>query len=352
MGHEITLQPSGKKFQATTAVSILTSALESGISLSYSCRAGMCGTCKCKIAEGEVDHGESSLAYLTEAERSQGYAMLCQAKPKSDLVIEARELELADSVRPRVTPCRVAKLDRLADDVMGLRIRMPMNENLRFLAGQYIDFLLPGDERRSYSISTAPTAEGVTELEFHIRHMPGGIFTDHVFSGMKIRELHTIEGPFGTFFLREDSDKPIIFIASGTGAAPVKSMLADAFKKGINTRRPIHFYWGGRTRNCLYMADLMAQWQQEHENFVFVPVVSDATEQCAWQGRTGYVHQAVLDDFSDLAGHQVYACGSPVMVGAARRDFVAARSLDANEFFADEFLSAADRITTDEARTA
>lgn len=346
MAFEVKLQPSGKTFMVEDGKSILTAALDAGISLAYSCRAGMCGTCKAVIASGEIDHGESSFSYLSAQERQSGVAMLCQARARSSLVVEAAELPMHDIVQPRITPARVAKLDKVADDVMVLKVRVPMNENLRFVAGQYIDVLLPGDERRSYSIATPPATEGVNELEFHIRHMPGGLFTDHVFSAMKLREILTLEGPFGTFFLREDSPKPIVCVASGTGAAPMQSMLEHIFKSGINQTRPVHFYWGGRTRNCLYMANLMSRWQEQHRNFSFIPVLSEATEQCQWSGRTGFVHQAVMQDFPDLSGHQVYACGSPAMVNAARSDFIQHRQLPETEFFADEFLSAADRAMT------
>ncbi len=343
MAFNVVVQPGGKTFSVEPGASILAAALQAGISLPYSCRMGVCGTCIGKVLEGQVDHAKSSPAYLDEDARRAGHAMLCQAIPRSDLVIEAQELKWLEGVKPRPMPGRVAGLERAAPDVMVVRVRLPMNENLLFAAGQYMDLMLAQGERRSYSMATTPTAEGVTELELHIRHLPGGLFTDHVFSAMKPRELLKLEGPFGSFFIREDSSLPIIFLASGTGFAPVKAMLTHAFKMGVHEKREMHLYWGGRTRKCLYMADLATQWAQQYEGFNFVPVVSNATAQCEWDGRSGYVHEAVLKDFGDLSGFQVYACGSPLVINAAHRDFVSKRGLLEENFFSDEFLTAADR---------
>jgi CDP-4-dehydro-6-deoxyglucose reductase len=222
--------------------------------------------------------------------------------------------------------------------VMGLRL--PMNENFRFLAGQYIDVLLKEAKRRSYSIANAPKPEGVTFLEVHVRHTPGGLFTDHVFSKAKVRDLLRFEGPLGTFYLREDSDKPIVMVASGTGFAPIKAMCEAAFERDL--KRPITLYWGCRARRDLYMLDVPASWQRE--NFKFIPVLSDPTPECQWTGRTGFVHRAVMQDFPDMSGVQVYACGAPVMVDAARADFGSQCGLPAEEFFADSFLTEADKV--------
>ncbi|MBC7204742.1 MAG: CDP-6-deoxy-delta-3,4-glucoseen reductase [Pusillimonas sp.] len=344
MSFKVVLDSNGKEFDASPGQNILAAALDAGISLHYSCRSGLCGACQCKILKGDIDHGDASLAYLTAEKRADGYAMLCQATARSDLVLDAQELSGFDGVKPRITPCRVAKLERVANDVMVLTIRTPMNENLLFVAGQYVDFLFPDGKTRSYSIASIPSAQGVTQLELHIRHMPGGLFTDHVFSKMKIRELLTMEGPFGTFYVRENSDRPMVFVASGTGFAPIKSMLSVIFAKGLNQQRSINFYWGGRTRDSLYMHDLVAQWADEHENFKYIPVLSEATEACSWTGRVGNVHLAVMEDFPDLSGYQVYACGAPAMVNAAKHDFIEKCNLPEGEFFADEFLSELDRL--------
>jgi CDP-4-dehydro-6-deoxyglucose reductase len=220
---------------------------------------------------------------------------------------------------------------------MGLRL--PMNENFRFLAGQYIDLLLKDGKRRSYSLAHPPRPEGVTYLELHVRHTPGGLFTDRVFSGMKVREILRFEGPLGTFYLRE-SEKPAVMVASGTGFAPLRAMCESALEKGL--KRPITLYWGCRAKRDLYMLDLPSSWNAP--GFKFIPVLSDPTPDCQWTGRTGFVHRAVMEDFPDMSGVQVYACGAPVMVDAARRDFSLHCSLPSEEFFADSFLTEADKL--------
>jgi len=204
---------------------------------------------------------------------------------------------------------------------------------------QYIDFLLKDGKRRSYSIANPPRPEGVTALELHVRHTPGGAFTDQVFSSLKVRDLLRFEGPLGTFFLREESSKPIVMVASGTGFAPIKAMCESALQRGL--KREMTLYWGCRAKRDLHMLDVPQGWKAD--NFRFVPVLSDPTPECQWTDRTGFVHRAVMHDFPDLSGVQVYACGAPVMVDAARRDFVAQCSLPAEEFFADSFLTEADK---------
>ncbi len=352
MAFEVTLQPSGHVFTSTPDTPVLTAGLQAGFQLPYSCRSGICGTCKGRVLSGTVDHGNASESYLTLEERQAGITMLCQARARSDLVVEVRELQGLAGIQTRVVPCRVIAIERAAEDVTVLRVRIPMNEHMRFLAGQYVDLLLANGERRSYSIACPPHPQGVTELEFHIRHIPGGLFTDHVFGGMKPRELLKFEGPLGTCFVREESRKPIVFLASGTGFAPIKAMLLDAFARSMNASRELRLYWGGRTRPDLYMMDTVRQWAETHGHFTFVPVLSAPTPACGWSGRTGNVHEAVLQDFGDLSGHQVYACGAPVMVDAARQSFVRERGLPDSEFFADEFFNASDRIAAGHATTS
>jgi CDP-4-dehydro-6-deoxyglucose reductase len=231
-------------------------------------------------------------------------------------------------------------IDKPAPDVAVLRLRVPLNEILFFMAGQYVDILLPDGSRRSYSLAVRPNPEELTQIELHIRHVPGGRFTEHVFSQLKLRDLLRFEGPFGSFFLR-DSEKPAILLASGTGFAPIKSMVEHALATGDS--RPLHIYWGGRRIEDIYHMELARQWASDHPHITFIPVLSEAG-QSDWSGRAGFVHQAVMNDVSDLSSYQVYACGAPVMVDAARSDFVRLRSLPPDQFFADAFLTEADRI--------
>jgi CDP-4-dehydro-6-deoxyglucose reductase, E3 len=330
---KVKIQPSGHQFDVAEGESVLTAAMRQDLVLPYGCRNGACGTCKGKILEGEVDYGVYQKKALTEDEKAQGKALFCQARPLTDLVIEARTIGAAKDIQIKTLPCRVQKMERLADDVIVLHLKLPANERLQFLAGQYIEFLLKDGSRRSFSMGNAPHDDELIEL--HVRHVAGGQFTAHVFGKMKERDILRFEGPLGTFFLREDSAKPIVFVASGTGFAPIKSIIEHALHKGVV--RPMVLYWGGRRPKDLYMAALPQQWPIK-----YVPVVSDALPEDQWTGRTGFVHRAVMDDFPDLSAHQVYACGVPVMVDAARRDFTQRCRLPEDEFFADSFTTQAD----------
>jgi CDP-4-dehydro-6-deoxyglucose reductase len=331
--HKVTVQPSGHAFEVQEGESILTAALRQDLVLPYGCRNGACGSCKGRILEGRVDYGVHQPKALTDEEKGQGKALFCQARPLTDLVVEARTVGAAKDIPIRTLPCRVQKLERLADDVMAISLKLPANERLQFLAGQYIEFLLKDGSRRSFSMANAPHDDEL--LQLHVRHVPGGQFTDHVFGKMKERDILRFEGPLGTFFLREDSPKPVVFVASGTGFAPIKSVIEHALRK--NVARPMTLYWGGRRPKDLYLDALARQWPLK-----YVPVVSDALPEDGWTGRTGFVHRAVMEDFPDLSGCQVYACGVPVMVDAARRDFVQRCGLPEGEFFADSFTTQAD----------
>jgi len=336
--HTVTIQPSGHVFQVEDGETILAAALRQGFILPYGCKNGACGSCKGKLLSGGVDYGVYQRKALTDAEKADGKALFCQAKPLTDVVIEARTIGAAKDIPVKTLPCRIQKLERLVDDVIVMYLKLPANERLQFLAGQYLEFLLKDGSRRSFSMANAPHDDEF--LQLHVRHVPGGKFTDHVFTKMKERDILRFEGPQGTFFLREDSEKPIVLVASGTGFAPIKSILEHAFNKGVT--RPMTLYWGGRRPKDLYLNELPTRWAAEHPNFRYVPVVSDALPEDGWTGRKGFVHLAVMEDFPDLSGHQVYACGVPVMVEAARRDFIGRCRLPEDEFYADSFTTQAD----------
>ena len=235
-------------------------------------------------------------------------------------------------------PTRVNLLEKKSADVMLLRLQLPANDSFSYHAGQYVEFILRDGARRSYSMANAPHTLAAG-LELHIRHMPGGKFTDHVFKIMKEKEILRIEGPFGSFYLREDSAKPIILLASGTGFAPIKAVLEHMQFKGIS--RAATLYWGGRRPADLYLDDWVQAQLAAMPNLHYVPVVSDALPEDGWTGRTGFVHQAVLQDFPDLSGHQVYACGAPIVVDSARAAYTGQAGLPEEEFFADSFTSEA-----------
>ncbi len=287
---------------------------------------------------GEIDFGNYAGGVLSEDEKAQGKALFCKATPHGDVTIEARDVRRAGDVQLKKLPARVEHLDKVTEDVAIVRLKIPANERLAFKAGQYLDILMRDGRRRSFSMATAPHDDAL--LELHIRHLAGGAFTDPLFATGKAKDIWRFEGPFGDFFLREDSDKPIIFVASGTGFAPIKAIIEHANHLGI--AREMVLYWGGRRPHDLYLAHLAKAWEEKHAHFTFIPVVSDATQEDAWQGRTGFVHRAVMHDFPDLSGYQVYACGAPIVVDSARSDFIAQCKLPENEFFADSFTVAAE----------
>ncbi len=337
MTHQVTVHPSGHSFAVPEGETVLASALAAGYHLPYGCRNGACGSCKGKLVTGAIDYGKYQRGALSDDERAAGYALFCVARPLTDLKIEVRAIGAVKDIVVKKLPCRVHKIARVADDVIILQLKLPANERLQFLAGQYIEFILKDGSRRSFSMANPPHDDEF--LELHVRHVPGGSFTDHVFGALKERDILRFEGPLGSFFL-QPGDKPILFVASGTGFAPIKAIIEDAFNKGVD--RPMTLYWGARRPKDLYLNALPQKWAAEHPRFKYVPVVSDALPEDRWTGRTGFVHHAVMADFADLSGYQVYACGVPVMVESARRDFTHERGLPIDEFFADSFTTQAD----------
>ena len=334
MPHQITIKPSNHVFAVNDGETILEAALRQGFVIAYGCRNGACGTCKGKVLEGSVDYGKYQEHALPDTEKTRGMALFCQAQPLTDLAIECREISAVKDIQIRTLPCRVQKMERIAPDVMMLYLKLPANERLQFLAGQYIDILMKDGGRRSLSMANAPHDDAL--LQLHLRNY-GGPFSNHVFHRMKEKEILRFEGPLGTFFLREDSDKPLILLASGTGFAPIKAIVEHMLHKGI--KRPTALYWGARVRADLYLNELAEKWQRE-DGIRYVPVLSEARPDDRWTGRTGFVHRAVMDDHPDLSGHQVYACGAPVMVEAAHQDFTTRHKLPDEEFFSDAFTPA------------
>ena len=337
MPARVTLQPSGHSFDLEEYETLLAGALRQGYGLPYGCRSGSCGTCKGQVLAGEVDRGDFQSSALTEAEVAAGKALFCLARPLGDVTIEARMVSGVRDIQIRKIPVRVESIERPNHDVAILKLKLPATESFHFLPGQYIDFLLADGKRRSFSLAGQP-GEGL--LELHIRHYPGGTFSRHVFEELKPRTILRIEGPLGTFILREDSDKPIIFMAGGTGFAPIKGIIQQALASG--TLRQMVLYWGARTLADLYMGELAGRFQAEHPNFTFIPVLSEPRAEDHWPGRTGLVHEAILADFDDLSGYEVYACGAPVMVDAGKRAFTTTRGLPEEAFYSDPFTVSVD----------
>lgn len=343
MTFKVTVNPAGVSFPVEKNESILAAAIRHSIGLPYGCKDGACSSCRCRVVEGSVTRravSEYTAGPLADA--LDGFVLTCCSTPQTDIVLESPLVPMSADYPVRKIPGRVIQIHRAAHDVAILRLQLPSAQVMRYRPGQYIDFLLASGDRRSYSMATAPHLQEVSSaLELHIRHLPGGKFTDHVFGGLKAAEILRFEGPFGTFFLREDSDKPIVLLASGTGIAPVKAILEHIEHKRIG--RPVILYWGARRRADLYLHSWAVEFEERYPTLRYVPVLSHSPQEENWQGRKGLVHLAVMTDLPDLAGYQVYACGAPLMVEAARRDFRTHCGLPEDEFYADAFISDAEK---------
>jgi len=336
MTYQVTIQPSGHTFAVEQAESVLDAALRQGIILPYGCRNGSCGSCLGAVLSGTVRYEGGPPAALAALPAAAGKALFCQARAASDLVIGVREVEAVQDIEIRTMPCRVAHLEHLAHDVIRVCLKLPANERLQFLAGQYVNILLKGHAPRAFSIANAPHADEFIEL--HIRHVEGGYFTEQVFHHLREKALLRFQGPLGTFFLRENSERPAILIGGGTGFAPLKGMLEHAFE--IGWRQPLHLFWGVRARRDLYLDELPRQWERQYANFRYTPVLSEPGPGDAWTGETGLVTDAVVLQYPELAGFDVYASGPPAMVQSGYRLFTA-HGLDEAHFFSDAFEYAA-----------
>ena len=331
MTNRVKIETSGHEFSIKDDESVLDAAIRQGVHLPYGCRNGKCGKCMGKVVQGEVQYAEEP-GTLSSTDKALGMALFCQAHAKTDLVIESRENETAKDIPVVKLPCRLETLEKLNHDVMYLKLKLPEAERMEFLAGQYIDFLLKDGKHRSFSIANAPHND--EHIELHIRHISEGKFTTDVFANMKVKEMFRIEGPHGNFYIREKSKKPIIFMAGGTGFAPLKGMVEHALNIGLE--RPIHIFWGARAAEDLYMGEVAQKFTKLNPLIRYTPVLSDPKEDDNWAGRTGWVHEAILQDYPDLSAHEVYAAGPPAMVYAAEDAFKAA-GLAKENYISDAF---------------
>jgi CDP-4-dehydro-6-deoxyglucose reductase len=333
MSFNVRTEPGGHAFNVENGENLLAAALHQGIGLPYGCRNGLCGSCAATLVQGEIVYPDG------KPEALRGHApnicLTCQAVPRSDLIIEVAEVQTAAEIPVRTLPCRVVGKEQLSHDVMRLYLTLPQGQRLQFFAGQYLDFILNDGRKRAFSIANAPHDDEFVEL--HVRHVPGGEFTDYVFDSMKEKTILRFQAPLGTFILREDTDRPMIFMGGGTGFAPIKGMIEHAFH--IGEERPMHLYWGVRSKRDLYLPDLPARWARKHANLTYTPVLSEPDAD--WTGRTGFVHEAVVADHPDMSGFDVYMSGPPVMVEAGRVAFEA-RGLTLDHMFSDAFAYAAD----------
>lgn len=329
MTHHVHLARSRLRFDVAPGETVLAAGLRQGLALPFGCQGGTCASCRVRLLEGRVEHGPD-LRALSQAERDAGYILMCQARPLSDLELQLHQPERLELLRPRQLPVRLLERSMLSHDVVGLSVRLPRGEPFRYLPGQYVDFLLADGRRRSFSIANAPTAAGT--LEFHLRVTPQGWFAHYAQEQLAAKAILRLEGPLGAFYLREDSTRPVVMMAGGTGFAPLKAMLEQQFRAGQS--RPFHLFWGARARRDLYLHALAEDWARRHPQLRYTAVLSEPDAD--WTGERGFVHEAVLRHHPDLTGHEVYMAGPPVMVHAGKQAFVQA-GLDADHLYYDSF---------------
>ena len=331
MVFKVKIQPSGHEFEVEAGETVLDAALRHSIDLSYGCRSGACGSCLGTLISGQVHYEDEPVA-LTDEMVNEGKALFCMAIPESDLEIGADELEQLEDIQIKNLRCRVEQKDRLNHDVISLKLKLAGDERLQYHAGQYIEFILDDGKRRAFSIANAPHNDDLIEL--HIRHVEGGVFTDFLFEDMPDKSMLRLEGPLGSFFLREKTERPIIMVGGGTGFGPIKAMIEHAIYVGL--RQPVHLFMGVRALRDLYMNDMVQDWMNENSNISFTPVLSEPLVEDNWLGETGYVHEAVARSFKDLSGFDIYLCGPPPMINAAVELFVKQGAKKEN-MFSDAF---------------
>ncbi|HVA55474.1 MAG TPA: CDP-6-deoxy-delta-3,4-glucoseen reductase [Gammaproteobacteria bacterium] len=332
MPHRASLRPGGHGFEVRDNETVLAAALRQGVHLPDGCRNGSCGVCRAHLATGRVRYPHGPPLGLTALECDAGYILLCRAVAETDMVLDAQEVAAAAELAIKTLPCRVARMQTLTRDVMALFLQLPPVEILKFLPGQYIDVLLPGGPRRSFSLANPPHDDA--HLEIHVGLVPGGRFSEDVFSHMRSGALLEIQGPLGGFYLQEDSVRPILMIAGGTGFAPCKSMLSYLFEN--HNKRQVTLYWGARSKTDLYALSLVERWASGQSDFHFVPVLSEPQPEDHWTGRRGRVQEAVLGDYSEFSRHDIYLSGSPAMVRGAHQPLLL-KGADPEHIFSDAF---------------
>lgn len=331
MTYQITIATSGRRFLVEGHETVLEAASRQGIGLPYGCRNGLCGSCKGKLLSGKITYRQPPEGLSTD-EKSHSHALFCQACPKSDLLINIAEINTGSDVPVKHFPAKITHMERLNHDVMRIDLKIPEAMRFQFLAGQYIDFILPDQRRRSFSLANAPHDD--THIVLHVRHIRDGRFTGEIFDHMQVNDIVRIEGPLGSFFLREDSKRPVIFMAGGTGMAPIKGIIEHTLAKNI--KRDFHIYWGARSLEDLYMHNIVQQWADAHSHIHYTPVLSEPKDPDNWSGRTGFVHEAVLQDIKDFSNYEVYASGPPAMVYTGRDAFLP-HGLNAEWYYSDAF---------------
>jgi CDP-4-dehydro-6-deoxyglucose reductase, E3 len=333
----VTLWPSGQALSVEEDETLLEAALRAGLNLPHSCKGGHCSSCRARLRDGRVRYPLGRPLGLMADEERDGYVLMCQAHAASEeLAVEVREIAPpAPDVHMKSLPCRIERMELLTPEIMAVFLRLPQSEPFHFVAGQYIDVMLPQNRRRSFSIASPPHDAELIEL--HIRRVASGEFTQQLFSGMREKTLLRIEGPLGQFWFREESPRPAVLIGGGTGYAPLRAILRHVLERC--PPRPLHLYWGAQRERDLYEDAQVRRWCEQYPHLRYTPVLVEPSDD--WRGRSGLVHAAALSDHPQLSGFDVYASGPPAMVEAVRHEFVA-RGLPASQLFFDSFDYAPD----------
>jgi len=331
MSHKVTIQPSGHQFDVEAGEAILDAAMRQNIDLPYGCRGGACGSCAGYILNGEIYYDDEPIA-LDEEMKANNQALFCIAKTSSDLEISIEELDSADQFEIKQYGCHVSSKNKLCHDVISLKITLDNDERLQYHAGQYIEFILDDGKHRAFSIANSPHKDDL--LELHIRHVDGGIFTDFLFQSMPDNSSLKLQGPMGSFYLREEANRPIIMVGGGTGFGPLKAMIEHI--EFTKFKQPVHLFMGVRALRDLYMDDMVSEWMQNNKNLSFIPVLSEPMDDDNWTGETGFVHEVVAKQFPDMSAFDIYISGPPPMVNAAA-DLFSKQQASRENMFSDAF---------------
>jgi CDP-4-dehydro-6-deoxyglucose reductase len=325
VGFRIAIAGEDRAFEAAPGETVLAAATRAGVRLPHSCTLGNCGSCRVRLAEGAVTYDGQPLA-LSQAEAAEGFALACQARPEGDLVIEVPKAEVPEPSRQMAL---VTDVSPLAASVTRVALVLPELDPFVYLPGQHANLFLPDGTHRSFSMASAPSGN---EADFHVRRIPGGRFTEGFLANLQPGDMIEAELPLGAFRLHAEDYRELVFVATGTGIAPIKAMLESLLDDPDCP--PVSRYWGMRSEDELYLADTIASWEGRLYEFRCVPVLSRAG--ASWSGRRGHVQDAVLADFASLAEHSIYLCGSPAMIAGAKERF-AARGASATHLYADGF---------------
>jgi CDP-4-dehydro-6-deoxyglucose reductase len=318
--HTVTLHPSGIVFEGDSDKTILDSALEAGIALEHSCKTGTCGVCEAKIISSE-DNEFDERGLLT-----------CQTMPSCDLTLHAKYFPELARIKCLTTPAKVNSILYMSEDIIALELRLPLKVKFDFLPGQYIDLKYQGITR-SYSIASIPN--GKNTIELHFKRVLGGKMSENIFLPIKKDQLLQVEGPKGTFFFHNKKTGPIVFIATGTGFAPVKAMVSQLIQDQ-QLDRPIYIYWGNRSSDLFYDEQVLLNWSERFDSIKAKLCLSKAEDK--WVGRIGYVQNCVIEDELSLCDAEVYACGSLEMIDSAKNLLIGV-GLDRDSFYSDAFVA-------------